>query len=738
MSTKTWTNTADFSNASNNVYLDNAIKLRHQGCADGSAWDTTHHPDTSAETLSRWLFTNSGGATGTASFASSLLVLNFKSESDAAKKTHYWRGTKANILKSSTFSIGTSFKVSSIVAFAVEFGLQNSANDDYATNAMHFYVNSDGSPGFTIADSSSTTDTATGSASTIVAGTRYWLRIRGNGTNITADVYSTAELYTAASTGDVAALSVAVADISGTVTCNRIGFHNCNVAASRDETWTVYFVDGDVCDWYEHHQGARDGGGFNSIDYPDATGETKSGWTETLAGGASSAVTFSDGKMQIVCKSENSTSKDFLLTRPTNANVLKSTSFEATWQMQINTSSGVGQCTFVGYQTNASTSGEDSRKNAMVISLYDNAGTVTMTLRCYDSAGTEDTANDAVHTLSRNTDYWFKLVGNGTTIAAKAYTSLENLGTDTAYASCSVNVADISGTITATHFGIRNFETAGLTLSQTNLFGWFHDNQCTWYTETKASLADNDFTGLSQVDYSTFTGTVSSGTALYDIRKKETEGGSYTAYTNSGSHYTLAEIQALEDEDLYGLGFVVYVYPTETANQLITADAYSVDYTGDTTAPSDLDYLRVYIPSDRDWYVTAWEDAEDETDLSHNEMRISTDGGETWKYVNWDDTNHKYELATDYDSDDICKFLNPDTTKTADVYDFGTVVDVSELGLEEGTELTISMRGVDASANAGGWVTATPYAAGTGNVKEILFSGGKAYLRIGSSFIERL
>ncbi len=56
-----------------------------------------------------------------------------------------------------------------------------------------------------------------------------------------------------------------------------------------------------------------------------------------------------------------------------------------------------------------------------------------------------------------------------------------------------------------------------------------------------------------------------------------------------------------------------------------------------------------------------------------------------------------------------CKFLNPDTTDAADIYDYVTTLDSSDLSLTTST-ITIQMRGVDKADNEGGWCTAAKYA----------------------------
>jgi len=86
---------------------------------------------------------------------------------------------------------------------------------------------------------------------------------------------------------------------------------------------TTYLDDAIITRHQGNLPGASDG--FSAANMPDADGETKSGWTMSLDGGATSAVTFSGGVANYTVKRENSDTKIFKYERPTTQNILKST-----------------------------------------------------------------------------------------------------------------------------------------------------------------------------------------------------------------------------------------------------------------------------------------------------------------------------------------------------------------------------------------------------------------------------
>lgn len=402
------------------------------------------------------------------------------------------------------------------------------------------------------------------------------------------------------------------------------------------------------------HQGGMDSyPDFSTSNMPDASGETLCGWTMTNENGATSAVTFSNSRLNMTVKSEASDTKRFKYTHPLNANIAKNSTFTAKF----------GRVRFSDF---GSSSGES------LIGLFKSDDTDvnnSIRLRCgvddtrfqvRDSGGTQD--QDTVGSgLSTDTNYWLTIRGDGTNLHCDIYSSEANWIADSSgdVDRLTVAVSVVSGTVTCDVIGIRNFPAAAVTDSAVFSIEAFGGDSANWYDDCQANADDDDYAGLSRVDYSSLavntTGTV---TPLFDLRKKSTAEGEYAADDNSGSHYTLAEVQALDDESLYGFGLVVYgdITPGETSASI---DDVAIDYFGDTTAPDDMTDVSsaAFSVFDQVHHALSWNEPSAE-DLSFIEFRrrldsgsyeyLTTDGGiPTWSETRADnDGIYKFRYAT--------------------------------------------------------------------------------------------
>lgn len=708
--TKQWNATADFTNLSAQMSgAGDFLHFRHHGCRNGEAWNSTDHPDTNGEALSGWQqFADQG--TSSSTFSSSLLRLTTKREDSVNKKWAYWRATKTLLAKTDTFDFSCKFRSALDGAsgkYACCMGFFGSTENSARFNNVFFYVSDTGAEsGLVVSDTTAGVDSDT-DATALTANTWYWLKIQGNGTNITAKIFDSEAKYLAG-TNETLSLSVAVSDVSGTLALNRLGVHNGDVDVTA-VTQVVDFAwfDSTNSKWTLRHYGRKDGAGFNSIDFPTATGQTGTGWTETIAGSGTSSAACSNGLLVLTMKREASTAKKFFYARPTAANVLKNSVFDVgcKFQSPFDGSNSTGASFgLIG------ASSDSYNVNCITADIYGDGSSTR--LLCYDSVGTLDSATSAT-ALSANTDYWVRLKGDGTNITLKIYASEANYNNEASpVISLSVAVADISGTITCTNLGWRNHNVSSGSVTCTQKIYWVEGTVCSWYDTLTARLADvGDWEYLQQVLWSTFAADVT-GNVKFDLRKQETLGGSYTTYTNSGNHYTAAQIAALENENIYGLGLDAIFDATDTTCQL---DNGELEYDDDENAPADLDYLSAMNPvTGMDQYAVRFLDPTDTggSGLKYLQMRISEDGGSTFKYIGWNSTTKTFTLETNVAN--ATTFRNPGHGR-ADIivtgYLFG--IDVSDLGITAETIL-IWMRGIDVAGNSGGWTLADTYAPASG------------------------
>ena len=705
MATKLWTATADFGNATDLSFLDNAIKTRHQGSADGSLFSTSHYPDADSEMKSGWLMKNTAGNSSSMLFTDCCLNALCYPEEDFDYTRH-----SETILKNTTFSMhGKSAIATQAGALAcATFGFFDA--DSLVNNLIKCEILAGTSVKLEVIDSTGTSDADTDTANYPATVTDFWWRLRGDGTDITFDVYSTVELFDAASDGDDGHCSVAVADVSGTVTCNRFGIRATQVAGSAAQVLRVDYIDGDACDWYSKwHEGNLNDQGFCKSNMPDASAETKSGWTMTLAGGATSAAEFPRGGLRLDVKREDSATKIFKYEKPTTSNVLKDTSFSMSGSFKHGALTGA---LTMGFYNSASEFNENS--------IHARMSDAVTTLQVRDSVGGND--SDTSNALSVSTWDWWRLRGDGTNITFDVYSTenLFNAASTGDVADCSVSVAAVTGTVTCNRFGVRNVAAAGETFTSIVKFGFINGNACEWYAADevfRANCVDNDFPALALVDYSTFdfndTGT---GSVLFDLRKKATALGSYIVDDNSGSHYTAAQIQALDDEDLYGLGVINHL--TATVNYSV--DDVSVDYVSDSSAPEDMaDVNTSELPYfDQKHRALSWNDPADvgETGLAYVELRRKVDE-DAYQYLCTDTLSGETQGGTPLWStthDDHDGEYTFRTTKGDDSAVISRMNNFVDRNVVYTTGVNYWARGVDGNGNIGGWV----------QFNEVVLSGG--------------
>ena len=449
------------------------------------------------------------------------------------------------------------------------------------------------------------------------------------------------------------------------------------------------------------HQGNADGAGFSADNMPDTNGETLSGWTQwwNEADAPTSGVTFSDGVMQMTVKCENNASKQMFYIRETTSTITKSSTFSTGGKLKYVTSDSVSGMWGL---FNISNPG-----GANQIRLNLNAENAIF--QVVNSAGTSYTDSQA-SAVSEGETFWWLIRGDGTNITADVYSTEElyNAASTGDVAALSIAVSGIAGTVSCTNFGFRNNADTSTDYQVFDVY-FFDGDVCNWYDDAQADTTAVEWSAPTTVDYSSFTYSVTgTATILFDLHKKETVSGTYTTYDNSSAHYELSAITALSDENLYGFKVTAYI---DVSGTYAAITDIAVDNLADTTAPTNLDYLKVHRPTDTDWWVVAYVDAVDAVNFSHNELRISEDAGSTWSEFEWDSTNKQFVMTATASTS--LKLLNPNTTGTADYYGYAFVLDKSDLGITA-TDIKIQMRGVDTVGNNGGWTTADNYGATDG------------------------
>jgi len=224
------------------------IKMRddfHQGNWDGSLFDARRYPWANAITRSGWTYTKGGGDISSQSIvAGGVAILLALTAADVGTKyMQYSKPTITDIAKDSVFEIKDKFRYTAIAtSYAANFGLFNSATASYrtTTNSIISFIDANGKPYFDVWDSTRTYDRVTGSNSDIAINTDYWRTIKGTGTLLTCDFYSTEELQTAGGNGDIRHLEINVSDVGGTVTCNRVGWMNADGGGGSNGTQNIY------------------------------------------------------------------------------------------------------------------------------------------------------------------------------------------------------------------------------------------------------------------------------------------------------------------------------------------------------------------------------------------------------------------------------------------------------------------------------------------------------------------
>ena len=217
------------------------------------------------------------------------------------------------------------------------------------------------------------------------------------------------------------------------------------------------------------HQGNANGKGFSALNAPDASGETKSGWTQTNTGGNASAVTFSNGLAVCNLIRYAGTTKQFTWGRSTKANIVKTSVFNFSAKVKMDGHSAG----FVSLYN----SGESRPGHVNAIRTIFNAA--TFYLSAIDSTGTAVSVN-AAYAFGSGTWYWIEYVGDGTNLKFNMYTSEANFLAKTgAVVALSIAISGIAGTITCNRWGIVALDSAdatyNLTLQKTD------SAQCEWY-----------------------------------------------------------------------------------------------------------------------------------------------------------------------------------------------------------------------------------------------------------------
>ena len=465
------------------------------------------------------------------------------------------------------------------------------------------------------------------------------------------------------------------------------------------------YIDDAIGTW---HQGNADGQGFNSTRMPDADGETINGWTMDRDAGTDNSATFSSGNLILEFDRDAVTAVDFRYQRDVNTTLSATATFSMSFKLKI-TSYTTSNCGYIGFFD----SEEDNNVNAMRLGL----SPAQVLVQVFNDAGSAFNGSSG-DVLSTDTQYWVRFRSDGSDVTGDVYSTEElfNAASTGDVSTTTLDLSTVTGTVNPDKFGTRNLAAAGTTRNMVWEIAEIDGDVCDWYSDAQASTTDFDFSGGNSVDYSSLViNTTGAGTYLYDLRKKVTSGGSFATFNNGGSHYTEAEIQALEDEFLYGFGLIAYLDTDgETA---LSVDDISVDYVADTIVPS-IDFLRVRQESGTDFYALGYT-MTDNISVAFGETRFSDDGGSSWYITDWDDTNHK-KLKTafaSYDVDNSVKILNGNTTEAPTPYCYyGNVfdIDLSELGYSASDELIFQVRATDISSNVSSWVTATQFSAGGG------------------------
>jgi len=658
----TWTNTADFANNDAPVVIDDSLLFRHQGNKDGYGFNSTLYPDSDGEIKLSWQFGKTNGASATVTFTGdNELSLSFHRCNTVTKTAYYWRPTNQIVGKTTTFDIGEKFRIAEGDANqqALFFGLMNSNDDTFSTNVIA-YTNYDAISQFFIKNASGSTVISTGTV-TLTCSVNYYVRMRNNGTSLTCDVYSTEELYEAGSTGDIETFSVAVSGVTGTIVCNRFGWHNFNGSGTDSRRDIIGWAEADVANLYPYHLGCKDGI-WNAIQFPDAGAESKSGWTFTLQSGATSTVTLDrdDGRAELFFKQEADVNKQATFARTLKSIFINAKTTAWDYGLKFRHTFGGGALMFgVTYGT----------FNAGAI-LFDIASAGTPTLRVFDGGGTETTDAGSPGDISNDTDYWVRVKGDTEYFKADFYSTqnLYDAGAAGDVAALSVAISNVTATLLLNYggFGNKYYETSTTFTEKWEVY-WVEGSLNDWYDDqTAATGDDNTFSAVKTVFWSEFSCT-SVGTILFDVHRKLTATASYTWDTNGGEHYTYAEMQARANENIYGVGLRMYLDGSTSSS---TIDGITVKYTEvDSTAPGMLGGMDLAAMTGRpelDDLVLMWMQGTDAGSgfWCHILYREDSDGGNK-KFLkrSVDGSNgvqYTWEDYANFDLDDCFRFFNAD------------------------------------------------------------------------------
>ena len=669
MAALTWTDTDDFTNVVEEVVNNDGLTFRHQGNRDGAGFHEDFYPDNYGEIKNNWYVDRTSDATCNIEFpGGQFLSLDFNAYT-TDKYVFFQRPTNAILGKTDNFEIGLKFELDTDMANtgnAMFFGLFNSGYQDEDVSAV--------CQGFTdrklmlhAHDTAGNGNTVTGT--TVLAwSTPYWLLLRGDGSNLKLDCYSSQALYDAQGVGDVEDLSVAVASLTGTLYCNRLGWLSHRSAAATASVRTlIHWVEGDAANWITEHQGSTEGI-FDLISYPDADAETKSAWTFDLLNGATSTASFVLGNLRLSFKAENSLTKRASYLRSTDINYTKDSTFDLGMKFKVPSATG----TAVMFWGLFNSTRLCYKGNSIHMQFDDTAVYLGVT-------NSGDTAfwNGPIVTVA-DTDYWARLRNDGATITLDIYSSLAlyNAGAAGDVGRASLLVANITGTVTCDQFGYYNQNDLVTGTVNTDVY-WTDGDTCDWYSGVNSARADDtDLSSIRTVVFSSFNLTAT-GDHKYAIRKKTAPAGGYTADTNGGLYYTLAEVQAQPNENLYGVGFDVYLDGT---NDDSAADDLALTHTVvDSTAPpmlSSMNLAAITGHPEIDDIILAWKQTVDPGAglWFMAQFRQDPDGGnKEFLKQNADGTNgmyYEWEPWANFDLDDCYAFFNKDKGETSTgVYD---------------------------------------------------------------------
>jgi hypothetical protein len=220
------------------------------------------------------------------------------------------------------------------------------------------------------------------------------------------------------------------------------------------------------------HAGCANGETWNETDHPDESGETLSGWTETISGGGTSAVSFVADKLQLFFKNENSTTKKISYLRNTKQNYLETSEFDY-W---VNFKRTVINSDFTIW-FGLFNSGVNSPTPNSIIFTVTNAGAPYFLVS--NSVGGTKYSIGSDGDIVIDTEYWARTKSDGTTMTVDFYTSYADMVAETgSIRTLSILVETIVGTITCDRFGFMNQGQEFVNADETWLVGAVDGDVC--------------------------------------------------------------------------------------------------------------------------------------------------------------------------------------------------------------------------------------------------------------------